>query len=1494
MAPTQVNNASWTIDRGTRRTRGARSRAETEDAAPIPSDWLTSQSTVADSFIAQPVATRGVSAAGPLDISLELTPGATALLALRHPSGAITFHRPVTQTSRGLRQTNQVRFVVPVRADAGAPGTRGLVSSVIKAAVIEVAKLAGDKLASLAIGQLAALFETAAWKQQHLHQGWVKVTPEGLKARSLTPEAPSGKAPALLLLHGPLSTTAGTFAALAASDFFERVRPLYGDRIYGFDHFSISLGPDENARLLLESLPTGMTGGFDVVAHSRGALVLRCLVERPPTAVRRQFPFRNGLLVASPNAGTPLATPERWDQTVGWFANLLEMFPDNPFTTGTAFVANAIVWMARHAVVDLPGLQALDGESELVAALRRSGPAAANGYSALASNYRPVSNVFKRMLDAGVDQFFASANDLIVPTAGGWQLDAAAGRTIAGDRIGCFGAGGNLEGDDVTHLGMFKRRQAIDFVVETLSGKTHTATRLDPAALPQAVATSTASSAAAPTARRRSIDGPEERTSQPVAVTASGPRLKVTLVNGDMKFELAPLLLGHYRATVLTGTERVMNTVIGGSMKQSLDLGVYPLAPGTQQIFVNKQVDKESPQQMPRPAAVIVAGLGEEGKLRPADLVLTVRQAVIAWAQRMAEAEPKGGLVLAAALVGSGGTGINIATAAQGVAQGVYEANALLLRKSSPGGDAQAWPIVEELKIVELYLDRATDAWRAVNMLAEGTPDRYDITPIVARGTGALMRSLDIGYRGADYDFITVVSEPSTDSDSQISYTLDTRRARSEVRAQRAQGRLLRDLIRTASNDRSDDPNIGRTLFKLLVPIEIEPFLASAAEMQIELNGGTAGIPWELLDTEAGHDTDDPADDQERMPWAIRAKLLRKLKTADFRPLVLDAGTEASVLVIGEPACPSPYRRLPGARREAQEVCSLLTSLGGLRSLIAPDDDSWSEPDARTVINTLLERDWRIVHIAGHGAPPEPPHGSGGDASPSDDTNPLGSAGGVVLSNGALLGPTEIRTMRVVPELVFFNCCHLAARDIDQALTPDGPILRTYNRPEFAAGVAEELIRIGVRCVIAAGWAVEDAPAAKFATTFYTSIMEGNRFIDAVATARRDAWLAGGNTWAAYQCYGDPDWVLHRRAGTTGKGRVAPPAAIASASALLNVLDTIVVETKFQHANPADQLKRLDDLAARFTDTFGGMGSVAEGFGGAYVAARNLDKAIAWYERSIAANDSSASIKAAEQLGNLRARRAWERVSSAESQLTQSTPKRAAKRKTSKAAAGKGGAKPQLLDVIEEARKDVLQQIEFLTTLVKLQPTLERESGLGSALKRLSMIEAAATRHGESRGGAERKAIEGMRAHYFEAQKIGTEKGARDIYYPAMNYLAADVALHAGEAGWKLNAGIVKACRASLEARSRTDADFWSVAGQTELRIYEALEARKLATTAAGIDRDFSDLAQRVSASWLWASVYDNARFAVEPYTRRSKSETEKSAVKAVLAGLARRAGATT
>ena len=279
----------------------------------------------------------------------------------------------------------------------------------------------------------------------------------------------------------------------------------------------------------------------------------------------------------------------------------------------------------------------------------------------------------------------------------------------------------------------------------------------------------------------------------------------------------------------------------------------------------------------------------------------------------------------------------------------------------------------------------------------------------------------------------------------------------------------------SASNDHRRDQQIGRTLFDLLVPLELEPFMVGSGEMQVELDAQTARIPWELLETRTQFDN--------QLPWAIRVKLLRKLRIGQFRERVIDAASEPNVLIIGEPECAQEYPRLPGARAGAITVRDCLTGKDRLpQSMVTAlisDDASKPGADARTVVNALFERPWRIVHIAGHGQP-------------ASDGRP----GGVVLSNGTFLGPDEFRDLRTVPELVFVNCCHRASADAAEWLNP------RYDRAGFASGVAGALIAIGGRCVIAAGWAVDDEAASTFASTFYASLLRGNRFSAAVGEAR--------------------------------------------------------------------------------------------------------------------------------------------------------------------------------------------------------------------------------------------------------------------------------------------------------------------------------------------------------------------------------------------------------
>jgi hypothetical protein len=472
--------------------------------------------------------------------------------------------------------------------------------------------------------------------------------------------------------------------------------------------------------------------------------------------------------------------------------------------------------------------------------------------------------------------------------------------------------------------------------------------------------------------------------------------------------------------------------------------------------------------------------------------------------------------------------------------------------------------------------------------------------------------------------------------------------------------------------------------------------------------------------------------------------------------------------------------------------------------------------------------------------------------------------------------------MRTVPELVFVNCCHLGAADAAQLLNT------RYDRAEFASGVAGALIAIGVRCVVAAGWAVDDDAATVFAEEFYRSLLRGNRFIVAVGEARAAARERSPhlNTWAAYQCYGDPDWVFRGRASDPNQATaplVEDFTGIGSATALKLALKRIVVRTKYQGADVAEQLRHLAQLDKLFGSKWGGSGDVAELFGEAFVEAGDVEAGMGYYETAVAAPNARGSIKAAEQLANVRGRLGWEIVDKAARDLDdRKKGEKAAGTPKARAAARRArlDAEHTLRKAITRADRLIAQSLDLLTRLITIDQTMERASLMGSAYKRRALVDGAAGRRARVH-----QALRQMRAAYLAAQKIGDKSGATDVYYPIANRLTADVALHAGTSGRSLDRETATVLRKSLQARSAADPDFWSVVGETELDQYEALAAGKLAPVRKQLSRAYEDLHKRVTATRMWASVYDTACLVLPNYASRARGK-ERTAANELLAQL--------
>ena len=170
-----------------------------------------------------------------------------------------------------------------------------------------------------------------------------------------------------------------------------------------------------------------------------------------------------------------------------------------------------------------------------------------------------------------------------------------------------------------------------------------------------------------------------------------------------------------------------------------------------------------------------------------------------------------------------------------------------------------------------------------------------------------------------------------------------------------------------------------------------------------------------------------------------------------------------------------------------------------------------------------------------------------------------------------------------------------------------------------------------------------------------------------------------------------------------------------------------------------------------------------------------------------------------------------------------------------------------------EARRDIEEAIARLEKLVQIQPTAEREALLGSAYKRLVMVEgradaaaasSAAKRSRKRRAGASTPAgdrlaaLRAMVRHYGNAEKLAREAQAENLFYPGKNNISAELRLAFLERRpAELAADRMQAVRESLARGARTKPDFWSVVGQIELRAAGGRRRAAAGRRSAGTDR---------------------------------------------------------
>jgi triacylglycerol esterase/lipase EstA (alpha/beta hydrolase family) len=450
-----------------------------------------------------PSASTGV---GTVAVDVDVAPDEDAVVLVER-DGVWSWHLPAERT-RGLGDEPRTvsfridvaptrpavpgrrRAAPPARASrgVGAPtATRGLIGDVVHGAAEAIVLRFASPLLGHVVDHLEASTRT----------GLVHVTGEPLEAwlpvdTLADVPLPTDRAPrVLLLVHGTFSSTAGAFGALSlapgAGGFVRTLVDAY-DAVVGYDHRTLSLDPEQNARDLLERLHVpGVRDDLviDVVTHSRGGLVTRSFIEEVLPGSGWGATVDTAVFVASTHGGTHLADPSRWHDLVDLYTNLVTLAASAlglvpgaaPFAAVVGGVVRAVGGLVKvlaaaatadgqHAAV--PGLAAMVPGGPFVTELNADQP----GQPGPGTSWYVVTSDFHAALDGHgapsrlpkelatwlaegfVDGLFHGPNDLVVDVSSMSAIGSPSGGYVR-DTL-ALGSNGT-----VTHVDYFASLEVI-------------------------------------------------------------------------------------------------------------------------------------------------------------------------------------------------------------------------------------------------------------------------------------------------------------------------------------------------------------------------------------------------------------------------------------------------------------------------------------------------------------------------------------------------------------------------------------------------------------------------------------------------------------------------------------------------------------------------------------------------------------------------------------------------------------------------------------------------------------------------------------------------------------------------------------------------------------------------------------------------------------------------------------------------------------------------
>ncbi len=741
------------------------------------------------------------------------------------------------------------------------------------------------------------------------------------------------------------------------------------------------------------------------------------------------------------------------------------------------------------------------------------------------------------------------------------------------------------------------------------------------------------------------------------------PPISVSISHGDLYYSKYPLLAGHFEEDGILSAEKEINKNLGEALNYRHSLGIYPGPIGTNELFLSDQSGFRG---------AVIIGLGKPENLTASELTKTVEQGVCKYLLNFKEGSNLGdksginiqSIGISSLIIGGGYGGLKIENSLKGIIQGVHNANQKVRNLN-----LKNTPQIGNIEFVELFEDSAVGALYSLGRIEKQETRSFRII-MEEKKLHTLLGSRKRIPNEISTDWwnrITVKKVENTDTAKTVrclTFSASTSRAFEKEIELISTPALMEGAIKGMSTNNRWTPQSAKAIFELLIPNDFKEQLKRHGNINWILDAYTAEYPWELL-------LDEISDTR---PLCVASGMIRQLTTQNYNQ-VIKSTPKNNALIIADPDLKGFASQLPGALKEGQQVAAMLSEQGihTTTSYKGTSDE---------IIEKLFCNEYRIIHLSGHGI--------------FNEDQSKGS--GMVIGKNMFLSTREIRQMSTAPELVFVNCCHIGKIS--------GSAEELYQqRYKLAANIGTQLIENGVRCVIAAGWAVDDSAALEFANVFYDRILSGYTFGDSVSEARKIVFAkySSTNTWGAYQCYGDPFYKFEQRRLDNKKHRKTYMISQEAEIDLLNLLNELDIGK-----NSTDEyIKQLDEICEGVDTAKIRTPTITEKEALIYLELKHYNKACEKFSALLKVEDASFSFSVAEKYYNAMAKKITSEFKdflTAENLEDETEQQKITEQK-----------RAESLKTLNEVTAD-------LEALVKLIPSSERLNILGSTYKRKAFV----------------------------------------------------------------------------------------------------------------------------------------------------------------------------